>query len=147
MIVAGSIAPQGGGYNVAVRLVQAVTGNVIATADRRASNKDDVVAAATRLAASVRTALGDETARSDQMFATNSLSVQSLDVVRYYAAGMEASSNSKFEDARANFAKAVELDPKFGLGYSSLAGASRNLGKADRTPKSTPTKRCSISTA
>ena len=48
---------------------------------------------------SVRKALGDQTATSDQMFAMTSLSASSLDVVRYYAAAQEAASNNKFEDA------------------------------------------------
>src|SRR5688572_14278013 len=129
VIVAGSINPQGSGYNVVLKVVKAVTGNVIATGDRRASNKDEVLAAATRLTAAVRTALGDETSESDQMFAATSLSATSLDVVRHYVAGMEASSNNRQEDARQRFAAALELDPKFGIAYTSLAAALRNLGR------------------
>ena len=135
VIVAGSIDPVGGGYNVAIKALQAVTGNVIASGTRRASNKDDVLAAATRLAATVRTALGDETSESDQIFAMTSLSATSLDVVRHYVAGMEASSNNRLEDARKSFATAVELDPKFGIAYTSLAAALRNLGRPQEAEK------------
>jgi tetratricopeptide (TPR) repeat protein len=129
VIVAGGITPQGGGYNVSIKAVHAVTGNVIATGSRRASNRDDVLPAALRLAATVRTALGDETSESDQIFAMTSLSATSLDVVRHYVAGMEASSNNRQEDARQQFAAAVEKDPKFGIAYTSLAAALRNLGR------------------
>jgi tetratricopeptide (TPR) repeat protein len=129
VILAGTIDPQGSGFNVSVKAMQAVTGNVIATASRRASTRDEVLAAATRLAATVRTALGDETTESDQMFAMTSLSATSLDVVRHYVEGMEASSNGRLEDARKSFAAAVELDPKFGIAYTSLAAALRNLGR------------------
>ena len=135
VIVAGSINPQGSGYNVAIKLVQAVTGNVIATGNRRAANKDEVLAAATRLAATVRTALGDETSESDQIFAMTSLSATSLDVVRLYVAGMEASSNNRQEEARQKFAAALELDPKFGVAYTSLAAALRNLGQPQEAEK------------
>ena len=135
VVVAGSIDPQGSGYNIAVKVVQAVTGNVIATGSRRALNKDDVLAAATRLAATVRTALGDETSESDQIFAMTSLSATSLDVVRLYVAGMEASSNNRQEEARQKFAAAVELDPKFGIAYTSLAAALRNLGRPQEAEK------------
>ena len=137
VVVAGSITPQGSGYGVGIRVIQALTGNVIATSDRRASSKDDVLGAAMRLAATARTALGDESSESDQMLKMTSLSVLSLDVVRHYAAGMEAQSFNRFEEARQNFAKAVELDPKFGLGYSSLAGVSRNLGNVQDAVKYT----------
>jgi len=135
VIVAGSINPQGSGYSVALKVVQAVTGNVIATGERRAPNKDEVLAAATRLTANVRTALGDETSESDLMFAATSLSATSLDVVRHYVAGMEASSNSRQEEARQSFATALELNPKFGIAYTSLAAALRNLGRPQEAEK------------
>jgi tetratricopeptide (TPR) repeat protein len=135
VIVAGTITPQRGGFNISIKVTQAVTGNVIATGDRRASNRDDVLAAATRLATTIRTALGDETSESDQIFAMTSLSATSLDVVRHYVAGMEASSNNRMEDARKSFQAAVELDPKFGVAYTSLAAALRNLGRPQEAEK------------
>jgi eukaryotic-like serine/threonine-protein kinase len=135
VVLAASIGPQGSGYALSMKLLNTVTGTVITTVQGRAANKDGVLPAATRLVASVRTALGDETSESDQIFAMTSLSVQSLDVVRHYAAGMEASSYNRFEEARQHFARAVELDPKFGLGYSSLAAASRNLGRVQDAEK------------
>ncbi|HJU43623.1 MAG TPA: tetratricopeptide repeat protein, partial [Vicinamibacterales bacterium] len=136
VIVAGAITPQRGGYNVSIKAVQAVTGNVIATGDRRAANKDDVLAAATRLAGTIRTALGDETAsESDQIFAMTSLSATSLDVVRHYVTGMEAQSNNRMDDARKSFQAAIELDPKFGVAYTSLAAALRNLGRPQEAEK------------
>ena len=135
VIVAGMITPQRTGYNVSVKAVQAVTGNVIATGDRFAASKDEVLAAATRLAATVRTALGDETSESDQIFAMTSLSTTSLDVVRQYVEGMEAASNGKAEDARVKFAAALDMDPKFGIAYTSLAAALRNLGRPQEAEK------------
>ena len=135
VVVAGTIDPQGSGYNVAVKAVQAVTGNVIATANRRAANQEEVLTATTRLAASVRTALGDETSESDQIFAMTSLSATSLDVIRLYVDGMELLSNNRLEEARQKFAAAVELDPKFGVVYTSLASALRNLGRPQEAEK------------
>ena len=43
--------------------------------------------------------------------------------------------NNKFEDARENLLKAVELDPKFGVGYLLLAGVARNLGQLQDAQK------------
>jgi tetratricopeptide (TPR) repeat protein len=136
-VLAGSIAPQGTGYALAMKVLNTVTGTEVATVNGRASNKDGVLPAAMRLIASVRTALGDEAPESEQMLKMTSLSVQSLDAVRHYAVGMDAQSNNRFEEARQNFAKAVEIDPKFGLGYSSLAGVSRNLGLVQDAEKYT----------
>ena len=108
---------------------QAVTGQVLATANARAAGREQVLAAATGLGNDVREALGDDTSESDKLFALDTLSATSLDVVRDYAAAMDALSNSRFEEARLGFSKAVALDPKFGLGYAGLAVASRNLDK------------------
>ena len=57
------------------------------------------------------------------------LSAASLDVVRDYAMGMEALSDSRNEDARKSFEKAVQRDPKFGAAYAAMAIASANIGQ------------------
>jgi tetratricopeptide (TPR) repeat protein len=135
VVLAGSVAREGDGYTIAVRATRTVTGEVVADATTDVDSKEEVVEAATQLMTTVRSALGDEASESAQMFAMASLSATSLDVVRYYAAGQNASSNNRFEEARKNFQKAVELDPKFGVGYQLLAVQSRNLGQlqeADR---------------
>jgi tetratricopeptide (TPR) repeat protein len=135
VVLAGSITSEGNGYGIAIKALQAVTGNEIASVQRRASSKDQVLEVATNLVARVRNALGDETSESDQMFAMTSLSATSLDVVRYYVAAQEAATNNKFEDARENALKAVALDPKFGIGYQLLAVASRNTGRLQDADK------------
>ncbi len=98
-----------------------MTGKVIASAKNRASNKDQVLGAATKLVTTVRKALGDETSDSAQLLAMKSLSTTSMEVAGHYAAAIEAQANNKFEEARQSFLKTVELDPNFGLGYQGLA--------------------------
>ena len=128
IVVSGAIEPQGGGYAISVKAAETVSGNVISNARARASSKDEVVGAATKVVATVRKALGDDASESNQLFAMASLSATSLDVVRLYSAAQDAASNGKFEDARRNALKAIDLDPKFGIGYQLVAVASRNLG-------------------
>jgi len=128
VVLSGTIERQGTGFALSVRAAHAVTGNVIASAKGRAANKDQVLGAATRLVTAVRKALGDETSDSEQLFAMASVSATSLEVIRHYAAAREAASNNKLEEARRSYAKAVELDPKFGIGYQALASLSQNLG-------------------
>jgi eukaryotic-like serine/threonine-protein kinase len=129
VVLSGSIDRQGNGYGISVKAAQTVTGDVIARATGRASTKDQVLNEATKLVTTVRKALGDETSESSQLFAMASLSATSLDVVRLYAASQNAASQGKFDEALQNASKAVELDPKFGVGYQLMATASRNLGK------------------
>jgi serine/threonine protein kinase/thioredoxin-like negative regulator of GroEL len=127
VVLAGSLESLGsGGYRISVQAKQAVTGTVITSAQGRASSKDQILNAATRLITRVRTALGDETSESEQMFAMASLSATSLEVVGQYAAGREAASNNRYDEARRSYLKAVGLDPKFGIGYQALANVSLN---------------------
>ena len=136
VVVSGTIDPRsGGGYELSVKAVQTVTGDELASARSRASSKDDVLAVVTRLVTIVRRALGDETSDSAQLFAMRSVSATSLDVVHNYATAIEAQSNGKYEETRQAALKAVELDPKFGIGYQLLAVASRNLGNLDDADK------------
>jgi serine/threonine protein kinase/tetratricopeptide (TPR) repeat protein len=129
VVVSGALTRQGSGYGVSVRAIQAVTGNVMMTASSRASGKDQVLGAVTKLAGNVREALGDDTSGSARLFATETLSATSLEVVHDYAAAMAALSNSKFEEALRGFSKTVERDSNFGLGYAGMAVASRNLDR------------------
>jgi serine/threonine protein kinase/tetratricopeptide (TPR) repeat protein len=129
VVLSGSIDRQGNGYGISVKAAQPVTGDVIARTTGRTSSKEQVLGEATKLVTTVRKALGDETTESAQLFAMASLSATSLEVVRYYAASQNAASQGQFEEARQHAAKAVELDPKFGVGYQLMAAASRNLGQ------------------
>jgi tetratricopeptide (TPR) repeat protein len=135
VVLSGSVSRQGNGYSVSVKAAQAVTGDVITTAEDRASSKDQVLGVATELATTVREALGDDTSDSAQRFAMETLSATSLDVVREYAGAMEALSRSKFEEAREGFSRAVDLDPKFGLAYAGMAIASRNMDRQQDAEK------------
>jgi serine/threonine protein kinase/tetratricopeptide (TPR) repeat protein len=131
VVLAGSIAPKDGGYQIDASATQTVTGAPITQASRFAANKNEVLDATAKVAAAVRKALGDRTSESEQLFAMRSITTSSLDVVGYYAQAVEAQAQGKFEDARQSYLKAVSLDPKFGLGYQGLAATSRNLGRMD----------------
>ena len=128
VVLAGSIAPRGSGFDVTVRASGALSGNEIAAVSGRASRKEDVVDVANRLVARVRRALGDQTSESEQLLAMRSVSTTSLDVVSHYARAMESQSKGRYEEARQSFLEATALDPSFGLGYQALAVISRNLG-------------------
>jgi tetratricopeptide (TPR) repeat protein len=90
----------------------------------------------TRLASELRTALGDNTSDSAQRFAMETLSATSLDVVREYAVAQQATSDGRFDAARASFSKAIALDPNFGYAYAAMGNAQRNLGLQQEAEKS-----------
>jgi tetratricopeptide (TPR) repeat protein len=135
VVVGGSIERRDQGYRLQATARQAVTGKVVARAERDASARDGVLAAVGRLSEEIRQRLGDESSDSEQRFAMDTLTATSLDVVHDYAVAMEALSSSQFEAARANFQRAVERDPAFGLAYAGRAIASANLGKQQEARK------------
>jgi tetratricopeptide (TPR) repeat protein/tRNA A-37 threonylcarbamoyl transferase component Bud32 len=135
VVLSGSVERQGGRYAVSVKAVQTVTGNVVANASNRTTQKEQVLKVAATLADGVREALGDDTSDSTQRFAMETLTATSLDAVREYARGMEAMSAGKFEEALQRFTKAVELDPKFGVAYGAMAATSRNLERQQEAEK------------
>jgi tetratricopeptide (TPR) repeat protein len=135
VVLSGSLDLQGNRYEISVKAIQSVTGNVITTAKGRASSKDQILAAATKLVIAVRKALGDDTSDSAQLFAVNTVSTSTQEVMRHYVAGREASANGNFEEARGHFLKAVDVDPKFGLGYLNLSVMSTNLGNVQDAEK------------
>jgi tetratricopeptide (TPR) repeat protein len=131
MVIAGSISQQGQGYRVAVRAVDAATGKVIASRERDAANKEAVLGAIGRLAAPIRTALGDATPESAQIAAAETYTASSLEAAHLYALGQEQLAIGKREDAIARFSQAVQLDPNFGRAYSGMAVSYMNLKKQD----------------
>jgi len=126
VVFAGAVEPQGSGFAVSVKALETVTGKVITSAQGRAASKEQILPAVTKLLPTVRKALGDDKSDSGQMFAMASVSATSPEVLRYYAEAREASSNLKYDEAQRDYAKAVELDPKFGIGYEGLAALAWN---------------------
>ena len=129
VVLSGSLNPQGKGYLLSVRAIETVTGNVIRSGEAVVSGRDQVLTEATRLATTVRTALGDEMSESAQMFAMETLNARSLDVIHEYAAGMEALNSGRYADALASARKAADLDPDFGAAFGVMAAAARGLGQ------------------
>ena len=135
MVVSGSLSKQGDRFELSMRVVEAVSGNEIASFRNRASSREQVLAAATSLASDVREALGDDPSDTARRFAQETLSTTSLEVIGAYARGSEAFGAVRYEDAIQEFSKAVQLDPNFGLAYTGMAAASRNLGRPDEAEK------------
>jgi len=135
VVLSGTVSRDGDRYSLSMTATQVVTGGVIAKATGGAASKEKVLDVALGLAGTVRTALGDDTSDAAQRFATQTFSATSLDVVRAYAAGADALSRSKFDEALQNFSNAVSRDRNFGLGWAGMGIASSNLDKQQDAEK------------
>ena len=135
VVVSGSLNRQGAGYTISIKTIQPLTGKLLSSSTGRASAKDQVLGSTAKLASNVRKALGDRTSVSAQAAAIDTLSANSLDAIRQYAMAAEALNNSNYDEALRNYSKAVELDPKFGMGYLGMAQVSRNLDRPQDAEK------------
>ncbi|HKV23660.1 MAG TPA: protein kinase [Candidatus Acidoferrum sp.] len=134
-VVSGSITSNGAGYTVSVAALDPATGKPISHAEQDASNKQDVLAAAGKLAQKIRKSLGDTTPSSAQLAAAETFSAGSLEAAHAYSVGQEFQLEAKWDDALKSFAKAVELDPDLGRAYAGTAAIDANLGRRAEAEK------------
>ena len=124
-IVTGSIALEGRTYRLSARALNAA-GKLAASGEMQAGNKESVMVVVGKLAARIRTALGDDTPESLQLAAAETFSAASLEAAHSYAQGQELLWAGKAEDAIRSYLRAVELDPNLGRAYASLSAAYAN---------------------
>lgn len=135
VVVTGSITQEGSGYKVYVATLDPATGKSILTEQRKASNKQDVLAAAGKLAESIRKGLGDTTPESAQQSAAETFSASSLEAAHAYAAGQDFQQAAQWDDALKAYAQAEQFDPNLGRAYAGTAAIYANLGKREDAEK------------
>ncbi|MGC1483398.1 MAG: protein kinase [Candidatus Acidiferrum sp.] len=135
VIVIGSIAQEGSGYEVSVAAVDPATDKTILKEARDASSKQDVLAAAGKLAESIRKGLGDTTPESAQQAAAETFSASSLEAAHAYAVGQDFQQAAKWDDALNAYAEAEKLDTGLGRAYAGTAAIYQALGKLQEAEK------------
>jgi serine/threonine protein kinase/tetratricopeptide (TPR) repeat protein len=135
VVVTGSISAQGGRYKLGVKAIDAATGRELAKYETDADDKEAVLKAVGKLAARVRTALGDTTPESIQIAAAETFTAGSLEAARQYAVAQDLQYAGKWQEAIGNYSKAVELDPEMGRAYSGIAALYANMGRLSDADK------------
>ena len=134
-VVAGSITQEGSGYKVYATTLDPATGKSILKEQRDASNKQDVLAAAGKLAESIRKGLGDTTPESAQQAAAETFTAGSLEAAHAYAVGQDFQQAGKWAEAINAYGQAIQLDPNLGRAYAGTAAMLANLGKRQEAEK------------
>jgi len=129
VVTAGAIERTPAGYRVGVRALDAVTGKVISDGVEEAPSKDAVLAAATKLAARVRAALGDTVPEAVQLSAGETFGAASLEAAHAYAQGMNHQFAGRWDEAGKAYLEALRLDPNLGRAYAGLAVIANNAGR------------------
>ena len=129
VVVSGSIARREGHYAISCKTIDAMTGRTIAVSEAQSPDKDAVLRAADKLAARVRTSLGDATPESTQLAQAETFTTGSLEAAHEYGLGQDELWAGKYEDAIQHYDKSLKSDPDMGRAYSGLAVASIILGR------------------
>ncbi len=128
-VVAGSIAPERNGYKIYVTTVVPATGKSMVQEDLFASSKQDVLTAASKIAARIRKGLGDKNAGSGGASAAETFTAGSIEAAHEYALAQDSQWAGRWDAAIEHYQKATQLDPNMGRAYSGIAAVYANTGR------------------
>jgi len=135
VVTSGAIEQKGSEFLVSVKAVDAVTGKPIVSQEETASSKAEVLATIGKLAASVRSALGDTTPKSLQLAAAETFTAGSIEAAHEYAVAQDLQYAGQYDDAIRHYLKALELDPEMGRADAGVAVLYSNRGRKDEAEK------------
>ncbi len=121
-LIAGSIAPLGSHYVIALEAIHGQTGWTLETEQVEARSKEQVLRALSQAAARLRAKLG-ESLSSIQQFdrELEETTTEKLAAFQSYSLGYEQTLNGRLVDAIQLYRHAVELDPDFSYAWSMLS--------------------------
>jgi len=113
--------------------VNCQTGDLLASEQVQAENKEAVLRALGKAAASLRQKLG-ESLSSVQRYDTpvEEATTSSLEALKSFSSAYQNANHGKQLEAIPQYQRAFELDPNFASAFSGLGAIYANLGEADR---------------
>ena len=135
VIITGSVAPRGRGFEISVRALDPALdptqSKPLAEVTASAATKPEVLTAVSTLASRIRSALGDTTSESARP-AAETFTAGSLEAMRAYARGQELAIANKIPEALEAYEQAVSSDPRFGRAYAGMAVIYGNLEQEEK---------------
>src|SRR5271167_119949 len=128
----GSIAALGNQYVLGLRAENCHTGKVLDDELVEAAKKEDVLSALSQMASKFRTRVGESLATVQQYdVPLEEATTSSLQALQAYSMGWKRSASVGTEAGLPFFKRAVEIDPKFAMGYASLGLFYGSTGESD----------------
>jgi len=129
-VLNGSIAQIGTQYLLTLEAADCSSGELLASTESQASDKNHVLDALGKSASEIRNKLG-ESLSTVQKFDTplEHATTPSLEALQAYSLGRKASAESSWAAAVPLFQRAIRLDPNFAMAYARLGTACSNLGE------------------
>jgi DNA-binding winged helix-turn-helix (wHTH) protein/tetratricopeptide (TPR) repeat protein len=127
----GSIALIGTRYDLIVKAVNCVNGDLLASTEAQASDKSHVLDALSTTASEMRRKLG-ESLSTVQKYNTplEQATTPSLEALQAYSLGVKATFAGDVAAAVAFFQRAIQLDPNFAAAYDAMGGENEVIGTA-----------------
>jgi tetratricopeptide (TPR) repeat protein len=134
-LLAGSIAPLGRNYVVAVEAVNAQTGDVMAREQVEVSGKEQVLTALGGVASKLREKLGESLA-STQKFDVPlpKATTPSLEALHAYALALDEGRATPRLESIPHLKRALELDPDFAMALAMLSSVYANTNQTALAP-------------
>ena len=131
VVLAGSIHPDGNGYEILVTLYDGATGDKIGDADGDADSKLDVLQTVGAISGDLRKILGDESVGYGDEGSVETFTAASIEAARDYTRAQELARAGRQEEAVELYASAVDKDSNFGRALSGWALTLFDLGRTE----------------
>ena len=131
-VLDGSISRLGDQYVLALRATNCASGEVLDDQQERATRKDNLLNALTRMASKFRTRMGESSATvRKHNTPLAEATTTSIEALRAYDAGLKLHFSSGARAALPLFRRATEIDPEFAMAHSYLGRIYANLDESD----------------
>ncbi len=135
VVVGGSLAKTDKGYAINAWALDTVQSKKLYEKTITIGTQAEILRAADRLSAELRSSLGDVSADSVQALTKETFTTTSLEAMTAFARGQELDDIGKSEEALKEYLRAIDHDPNFGRAYASLAVIYLNWGRLDEAEK------------
>jgi tetratricopeptide (TPR) repeat protein len=131
-VLEGSIATLGNQYVLGLRAENCRTGKILDDELVQAARREDVLNALSQMASKFRARVGESLATVQQHdVPLEEATTSSLEALQAYSMGWKTNASAGVDASLPFFKRAVEIDPKFAMGYASLALSYGATGESD----------------
>jgi serine/threonine protein kinase/Flp pilus assembly protein TadD len=133
--IESSISSLGSQYVVGLKAVNCRNGDLLASDEATASNKEQILKALAEVATKLRQKLGESLASVQKYDAPpENVTTPSLEALQAYSLGYKAQMvKDDYAAAIPLFQRAISLDPNFAMAYARLGSSYGNLGETARS--------------
>ena len=129
--VLGSISNLGGQYVIGLNAISCCDGDTLASEQRQASGKRDVLKTLGKTAKELRRKLGESLATVEKFDVPVEATTPSLEALKAYSEGIGTARRTGDAEAIPFYKRAIELDPNFAIAYAALGTSYFNLNQGD----------------